>query len=180
MESIFRAAGRTIIAVRYRRSRRPVKADSAAVTTADDDRLRLKIVRRTGTSVLSRVTVWGEFISRSVGFRPPVSGWMGSFRLAGSLSPGGRAWGRLSHSVAATIFRTSGGVTGYAGESGMPDRISSVALSGYGARIAASMTLRGGSYRWLSIMTARTFRLKRGSNRGDLEIYASASYYLDR
>lgn len=164
------------LTARYRRSgNEDGQGEENPVIPYTEDRLRL-----TNEFVLSgfgmeKLKVWGEYlVSRQQG-----SGSGNGHMLGASVGGSMASWvDNINYAITLTGFNTPAGSSLYLGESFLPDRFSSVRLSGAGFRWSAGMAWRNGKYRWAALEAARTIKSQEGENSPDLEIYLTFSYYI--
>jgi hypothetical protein len=89
-------------------------------------------------------------------------------------------WFPLRYAAALNFFSLPNSLALYAGEYDTPDRFASVRLSGRGCRYSMALVGRWHRLSWLSLQLARTVRWNDPGRSGDLEVYVSSSFYLER
>jgi len=168
------------VRVRYRRSSTKVgHGEEEPTESVSTDRLRLTYTKRLDSIWLERCRAWLGGASRRSNSSASQYGGMAGLNLSGSthkIESIGRL--PLRYSLGIMGFSTGSKTTLYVGESYLPDRISSVRLSGRGLRWSAALTWRQGKQRWLALQAARTAYMGKDTKPSDLEVYFSLSFNI--
>lgn len=166
--------------IRYRRrSGTEGHGEEAVPNDFTEDKLRLTWLGETKADTpLDRYRIWIEAGYGKEEGEADSDGVAGGVRLSGKLNWLSIFLRDVRLSLSSSLFSTSGSLPLYIGEADLPDRLSSVRLSGHGLRLTGALTWRTSRTRWLAAEVARTVRTDDPDLSGDLEAYLTLSFYL--
>jgi hypothetical protein len=162
--------------IRYRRyNGYDGHGESATPSKFNDDRLRLWW--RNEFLELKRIDyckLWVEGAVRNDSEQDVYYSSAGGIGVRGNLARIAN-W-NVGYSLSCCVFSAQTILPFYVGETDLPDRFTSVRLSGDGVRWAGSLVLKRSSYNWFGLMAARTVQLYGNKASGDTEVYVTYSY----
>jgi len=108
-----------------------------------------------------------------------VEGGLIGFRFSDEIRLGWFRYLPLRYAATLNFFSLPNSLPLYVGEYDTPDRFASVRLAGRGCRYSLALVSRWHRLSWLSLQLAKTVRKDDSTRSGDLEVYATSSFFLE-
>lgn len=177
LEITCKLTARSLLITRYRRKiGMEGSGEEDSPLENKENRLRVTLQHTQPWKFFNRSKVYFEGSTSRKGDKLVSYGSLVGGGIYGSLGDAGSVRGSIRYRIEASGFFSARSLPMYLGEAGLPDRISSVRLSGRGVRWSASLLSRSGRFQWLGLNVARTVHFKPSDYNDDTALYLTMSY----